>query len=210
MTPQAAYESALRVALRVPENGAHRADRLVAVARAHQRLGGLLSYSDLPASLAHHNAALAALDARSKLEPKNSVARRNYADQLVMRATTQNKMADGRGALEGCSRALEILGGIAAADPKNVEAQHDLAFVHEQLGAAYLHLARWDDAERAIHEAIAIRKRLIADDPSNKEDRRGIVGLYGSLSKMNAARGDAAAAARYRRAADELQRMDGY
>jgi Flp pilus assembly protein TadD len=176
--------------------------------RAHQHLGGMFTgvkWRDFRGALAHHDAALRALEERASLDPLNSVARRTFADQLVMLATAQNAARDGAGALAGTTRALAVLRELAAADPKNVEAQHDLAFVYEQMGIACTQLGRWDDAERAVREAIAIRERLVAADPGNREDSRGLVTLYGTLGNVFESRGDLAKRDLYHaRAKEEL------
>jgi tetratricopeptide (TPR) repeat protein len=199
-SPREAYESAVRILERVPKNGAHRSDLLMETGRAHQHLGGMFTgtrYRDMRAALVHHEAALRALEERARLDPADAVARRNFADQLVMRATAQNAIKDGAGAIEGTTRALAMLKELAAADPKNVEAQHDLAFVYEQMGMAYTWLKQWEEAERAMRDAIAIRERLIAADAGNREDRRGLVVLYGALSNVLRERGEAEEAEHY-------------
>jgi tetratricopeptide (TPR) repeat protein len=207
MTPRQAYEAALRTLERVPQTGPHRSELLMETGRAHQHLGGMFTggeYHDMAAALAHHDAATRALEELASLDPSDAVARRNFADQLVMRATAQNAIRDSAGALEGTARALAVMKELAAADPKNVEAQHDLAFVYEQMGFANMNLKRWDDSVRATREAIAIRERLVAADSGNKEDIRGLAVLYGVLASIGRQRGDPAAYAHYREKADEL------
>ena len=102
------------------------------------------------------------------------MARRNYADQFAMKATAQNAARDGMGALESTARALDVFRELAAGDPDNVEAQHDLAFAYGERGIAFMSLKRYDEAEAALREAIAIRERLIVADPENQEDRRDL------------------------------------
>jgi tetratricopeptide (TPR) repeat protein len=176
-TAQQAYEAALAVLTNMQSAPALRRDRLRELGRAHQRLGGFYSgrkMRDLPRSLKHHEAALQALGERSRLDPSDAVARRNYADQFVMKATAHIQMKDGAGALASTTRGLEMIQALAAADPKNVEGQHDLAFAYSEQGIAYMYVGRFDEAERAILEAIAIRKRLIAADPNNEEEKRDL------------------------------------
>ena len=185
---QQAYESALRVLATLPPSR----DVLTESGRAHQRLGGFFSgaiASDLPRAIAHHDAALRALAQRSALDPSDAPARRNYADQMVMKATAQNMMGDGAGALQSTRRALVLLRELAAADPKNVEAQHDLAFAHGEEGVALTTLGRYDEAERALREAVRIHERRLAADPSSEEDRRDLRKLAALLSKLGKARG---------------------
>jgi len=57
------------------------------------------------------------------------------------------------------------------------------------MGIAYTWLKRWDEAERAIRDAIAIRERLVAADAGNREDRRGLTVLQGALSNVLRERG---------------------
>jgi eukaryotic-like serine/threonine-protein kinase len=188
--PRNAYESALRVLERIPREGPHRAELLKETGRANQRLGGYFTGldRDLPRAIRHHDAALVALGELAALDRTNAVAQRNYADQIVMKATAQNMARDGAGALEGTRRAEQILLPLAAADPKNVEAQHDLAFVYEQMGTALYRLQRWDEAEAAVERGIAIREKLVAADPENREDVGGLSKLRGIQKQIRAAR----------------------
>ena len=187
-TPREAYESALRILEKIPRTGPHRSELLMETGRAHQHLGGYFTGldRDLPRAIRHHDAALQALGERARLNPGDAVARRNFADQFVMKATAQNMARDGAGALQSTDRALEMLTELAAADPKNVEAQHDLAFAHGERGRALARLGRFAEAIRAYDAAVAIHERRIAADPSNQEERRDLArirGLRGSAAK---------------------------
>jgi non-specific serine/threonine protein kinase/serine/threonine-protein kinase len=157
------------------------------VGRANQRLGGFYTGSivhDMARSLRHHDAALRALGERAALDPSDSVARRNYADQFAMKATAQNAAGEWKGALESLAQALEMFRRLAAEDPDNVEAQHDLAFAHSERGIALMRLGRFDESQAALREAIAIRERLILADPENQEDRRDLRRAQGSLDEV--------------------------
>ncbi|MCU1244498.1 MAG: ppkA [Acidobacteria bacterium] len=192
VTPQGAYEAALRILGGLQAEGPGRSELLAETARAHQRLGAFLTRGtarDPAAALAHHQAALRALQERAALHPTDALARRDAADQLVMTATLQNTTGDSAAALEGTTRAMAVLGELAAADPNNIEAQHDLAFVHEQQASAYYQLARFDQATRSVREALRIRERLARSDRNNLEDRRGLVGLYALLADLEEQRG---------------------
>ncbi|HEX8408285.1 MAG TPA: protein kinase [Thermoanaerobaculia bacterium] len=176
---QQAYESALNVLAKLPETP----DVLTETGRAHQRLGGFFTGAlvhDLPRAIRHHDAAMRALQKRSALDPADTPARRNYADQMVMKATAQNMMKDGAGALESTTRALVLLRELAEADPKNFEAQHDLAFAYGEQGRALVLLGRTAEAESALRQGIAIHERRLAADPSSEEDRRDL----GRLERM--------------------------
>jgi len=48
-----------------------------------------------------------------RLAPNDATARRNYADQLVMKATAQNTVGDVEGVIAGTQRALPILDELA-------------------------------------------------------------------------------------------------
>jgi tetratricopeptide (TPR) repeat protein/predicted Ser/Thr protein kinase len=184
--PREAYETALRILAGVP-SGPHDGELLRERGRAHQRLGGFHTGAmdqDLPRALRHHDAALQALEARVRLDPGDAVARRNWADQFVMKATAHNMMRDGAGALNATRRGLDVLAEIATADPRNVEAQHDLAFAYSEQARALAHLERYDEAERSFDRAASIHARLIADDPSNAEDRRDLARLESMRKAM--------------------------
>jgi tetratricopeptide (TPR) repeat protein len=195
-----AYENAEQILDRVTVTDANRKDVLTERGRVHQRLGGYFTGArehDPARALLHHQAAERALEARAALDPNDAVAKRNFADQLVMTATLQNSVHDGAAALAGTSRALPILRGLATADADNVEAQHDLAFAYTQNARANMDLQRWPDAANAAENALAIQTRLIERDPTNREYRRDMAGLYSIMSAIHAARGDAANAEKF-------------
>jgi len=141
-----------------------------------------------------------------RLAPDDAVARRNFADQLVMTATAQNAMRDAAGALTGTDRALPILTALAAADVNNREAQHDLAFAYEQKALALVILERWDEAHFAASKVRDIRQRLIAADPTNREDRRDITRTYGVLAQIETARGNTGEASELLAKQKDIQR----
>ena len=185
--PRAAYETALSLLAALPPAGAHARERLRELGRAHQRLGGYHTGSlehDLPRALMHHEAALQALRERARLDPGDAVAHRNFADQYVMIATAHNMAGNGEGAFAAATRGLDMLRELAAADPKNVEAQHDLAFAHSEQGRALAHLERFGEAEAAFERAEAIHDRLSADDPLNAEDRRDLTRVRRMLESV--------------------------
>jgi eukaryotic-like serine/threonine-protein kinase len=195
-----AYENAEQILTRVPATAVNRKDILTETGRVHQRLGGYFTGTlehDPARALLHHQAAERALESRAALDPNDAVAKRNFADQLVMTATLQNSVNDGNGALAGTTRALPILRDLAAADANNVEAQHDLAFAYTQLARANMQLQRWPETSEAVNAALSIHTRFIERDPTNREARRDIAGLYGLMSNLHAARGDTANAEKY-------------
>jgi tetratricopeptide (TPR) repeat protein len=176
-SPRKDYEAALAAASRVPASSKVRRDALMERGRAHQHLGGYftgLNERDLTAAIRHHDAALRDLGEHAALDPGDSVARRNYADQYVMKATAQVVAGDAAGALASTEKALEVLRVLAAADPKNVEAQHDLAFAYSEQGRALVELKRFAEAEIALERAKALHERRLADDPHSAEDRRDL------------------------------------
>jgi eukaryotic-like serine/threonine-protein kinase len=190
-TARQAYESALVALEGLPETGPHRRDALVEIGRANQRLGGYFTGivdRDLPRAVRHHDAALQALGARAQLDAGDAVARRNFADQFVMKATAQNMAHDGEGALESTGRALPMLRELAAADPKNAEGQRDIAFALSERGRALVTLNRIDQAELAFAEAIEIRERLVTADPKNQEDRAELQRVVGQRDQLRRAR----------------------
>ena len=148
------------------------------------------------------------MEERAALDPNDAVAKRNFADQLVMTATLQNRVGDGSAALAGTTRALPILRELAAADADNVEAQHDLAFAYTQVARAGMQLRRWTQASDAFDAAMAIHKRLIERDPTNREERRDIGSLHGEMSSLYTRRGDAANAEKFAKIGqEELARL---
>ena len=101
-----------------------------------------------------------------------------------MKATAQNLMKDGAGALESTTRALTLLQELAAADPKNEEARKDLAFAYGEQAAALTLLDRLPEARAAYRRAIEIHEQRLARDPSSEEDRRDMKRLKGQADKL--------------------------
>jgi tetratricopeptide (TPR) repeat protein len=195
-TAREAYENGLRVLDALPRTGPHLMELLENTGRAHQRLGGMLTqppmiarYGDL--CVRHHDAALQALAQTVALAPGSGIARRNYADQFVMKATAQVAMKDGKGALAGTRRALEELERLRSSDPNNVELQHDTAFALQTMGEAYVQQQQWKEAATAYADALAIFESLSKRDATNRESRRGLARTYSLIASMHKSRGDA-------------------
>jgi tetratricopeptide (TPR) repeat protein len=211
VSPVAAYESSLRALDAVPANGPLRGERLDAIAHAHARLGGLMSNvdhadpNDRAACIRHHQAALDAFRERLALDPSSATARRNLADQHVMMATGQLFMNDSRGALASTDAALAELRPLAAVDPTNAEAQHDISFALLVRGQALLDLGNVDAAERAFHDDLDILHKLAAD-ASNREAQRDIYSACLSLAAACEARHDAKCAAVYNAEAERAKK----
>jgi tetratricopeptide (TPR) repeat protein len=186
-TAQQAYQSALATLMNMPPAPELRRQVLFEIGRAHQRLGGFYTGNkvhDLPRALRHHGAALEALGAVLAMNPGDAGARRSYADQLVMKATAHNALRDGASAVAATERALPMLHEIAAADPKNVEAQHDLAFAYGEKGLGLSHMGRLAEAEQTLLKAVDIRQRLLAADPSNREVQRDLGRVKAALADV--------------------------
>jgi eukaryotic-like serine/threonine-protein kinase len=190
-TAHEAYETALRILSQVDAPAELRRDVLQEIGRANQRLGGFYSGAiirDGARALRHHDAALRALGERAALDPADAVARRNYADQFVMKATAQSRFGDPAGAVASTTEALKMLHALAERDPDNAEALHDLAFAYGEQGIALKELGRFDAAAKALNEAIAIRQRLIVADPENQEDRRDLRRIQSILFQIESRR----------------------
>ncbi|MBV8518743.1 MAG: serine/threonine protein kinase [Acidobacteria bacterium] len=199
-TPDKAYNASLAILTDLPDDRAHRSARLMELGRTHQRLGGYYTtgpdgFRDMAHALEHHDAAIAVMQQRVALDPNDAVARRNLADEFVMKATAQNRFDDPEGALDNTRRALPVFAALAAADPRNQEAQHDIGFTYSEMSFALVKLGRWSEARDVALRGIAIRERLYAADPGNREDRRDAGILYALLAQAEAGAHHAAAAA---------------
>ncbi len=203
--PHDDYENALRVLSSVPLTGPHRGEMLEQLARAHQRLGGYFTRMDVSRALAHHDAALQALEQRSAMEPLSAVAKRNATDQLVMKATAQIALNDSAGAIASTQCAAKVFRELAEADPTNSEAQHDLAFAYETEASAQSRAGHWAESEYAYRSALAIRQRLAQLDPANREDQRGLYVIYSGLASILRKGGNVEGAARYEAQAKGLR-----
>lgn len=181
------YEAALAVLARIPEHAKAHRDALMERGRAHQRLGGYFTgvgEHDLAAAIRNHDAALQALRKRAALDPGDAMAKRNYADQFVMKATAQTVAGDALGAIASIEQGVVVLRELAAADPKNVEAQHDLAFAYAEEGRALFQLRRYDEAAAVLQRAAEIHERRLKDDPHSAEDQRDLNRVNAMLADL--------------------------
>ena len=92
-------------------------------------------------------------------------------------------------------KALAVRKALAAADPSNINWQHDLALSYEKLGEIAVSAGKLNDAHTWFDKALAIRETLVAADPSNTDWQRDLSlsyerlgGIAVSVGKLDDAR----------------------
>jgi len=108
------------------------------LALAYERIGDLLSeYGRQHAeSLAMHQKALAIEDDLLRLDPQNTVLRRQKAWETVDIGDQLLAQGDGSGGLAKYREGLSTLQALSLADPKNVQFQKDTENVRAKIDAA--------------------------------------------------------------------------
>ncbi len=132
----------------------------------------------LPLALESHDKSLAIRKALYIAQPLSAQARRDLADEYVMRGDAQVRSADFHGALEGYRQALPIFESLLAADPANTEARRDLALAYQSI---CLPLAELGDPAAALDDyrkSARLFEAMFKDDPTNDEDWNFLIQGY--------------------------------
>jgi non-specific serine/threonine protein kinase/serine/threonine-protein kinase len=131
--------AAMLESLVAADPGDKRTRRVLAL--AYERIGDLLSeYGRQHAeSLAMHQKALAIEDDLLKLDPQNTVLRRQKAWETVDIGDQLLAQGDGSGGLAKYREGLSTLQALSLADPKNVQFQKDTESVRAKIDAALKH-----------------------------------------------------------------------
>jgi tetratricopeptide (TPR) repeat protein len=86
-------------------------------------------------------------------------------------------------ALKAYQDDLAIAQRLATDDPKDTQAQRDLAAAHNGLGDVYLQLGRTADALKAYQDSLALAQRLATDDPHSFQAQTDLVVSYYKLGQ---------------------------
>ncbi len=84
-------------------------------------------------------------------------------------------LGDLKGALASYQKSLDLLGAIVAADDRDWQARDELAKLHQQIGTALYWTNRKDEALQHRQDALALRRRLVIEQPGSAELRRELV-----------------------------------
>ncbi len=171
---------ALALAAALPSAVRARTEAIRLVAIIEQRIGlYLTSHGDVRQALAHHHASLAAFEDQLRRRPGSPGARRDYADQLVMKAETQARAGDRAGALADCDRGIALFNQLLAADPSNIEARRDLGYAWYARAAA-ASIGGPPDCV-GVRTAASIFDQLLQSAGPNKEDQDASTALHSRL-----------------------------
>ncbi len=157
------------------------------LAQVYQRIGNLIRYApnqDLPQSLEYHRRSLALRETLAATHPESAQARRDVADELLMRSYALRQAADFVSAQADCERAVTMFESLSGADPTNMELRHDLAFAHSALAGAQEDRNNIAAATQARRRSVAILEKLVSADPSNFENVKDLKGGRLGLARI--------------------------
>ncbi|MEQ1646436.1 MAG: protein kinase, partial [Pyrinomonadaceae bacterium] len=106
---------------------------------------------------------------------------------LIQGNSYHSNLGDSEGAMKSYLRSLEIRQFLATADPANRQLQHELADSHEGVGDMHYTVNELAKGLESYEQAVAIRERIIAEEPSNldyKYSLAGVLGKRGDISGM--------------------------
>ncbi len=142
--------------------------------------------------------------------PNNEIYRRYLA------ATTNNvcsalaRIGNARESLANGQRAMKLFAEIAAADPKNNEARHDLGEVYLYLGMAYEAASDSTKALENYRRAVELFESLAIGDPTNSQFPSQVNLLHNKIGNLLLKENRAAEAIdEYRRGLEFAQRFAG-
>jgi non-specific serine/threonine protein kinase/serine/threonine-protein kinase len=138
-----------------------------------------------------HNKSLALRETLLASEPLSAQARRDLADEYVMRGDAQVRGGDFAGALKGYHQSLPILESLLAADPTNAEARSELAFAYLSISVPLEKLNDEAGALENYRRSLHIFEAMFRDDPSNEEIWKNLLSGYKKISVLLAVRGRA-------------------
>ncbi len=147
------------------------------LAQVYQRIGNFRRYApqkDLIQSLEFHRRSLELREWLAVEHPESAQARRDVADELLMRSYALREASDLISAQADCERAVTMFETLTGADPTNIELQHDLAFAYAALSAACKDRNNLPSAIQASRRSVLILEKLVAADPTNVENERDL------------------------------------
>jgi serine/threonine-protein kinase len=150
----------------------------------------LLDLGTLLRKSGENEKARAALEeARDTLEPLSRAhGRENYKNDLGLTYfhlgalyLFDNRLAPAR---EFFDKGRDVFEGLARRHPEKVGYQNHLAAFANAVGASEYRAGNMAEAEKAYLQALAIRQRIVADEPGVKEYRNLLAQLQGNLGQL--------------------------
>ena len=172
------------------------------LAQSYQRIGISLEFigdanKDMEswrASLESHRQSVMIREKLVAVNPTSAQARRDLADEYIMKASVQADAGDAAGALADCRKALVMFRALAAADPTNSEARRDLGFTYYATGIVLLKMNDMTGAAENFREEIETFDAMITDDRTNTENYINVASGYKKLGETLEKAGDMAGA----------------
>ena len=103
------------------------------------------------------------------------------------------------------TRALEIAESLAAAEPREAQAQRDLAVMHSKMGNVLLQVGASKQALEHYQQSLEIRRRLATADPADAYAQRDLSIAHSKLGDMQLRLGATAAAREHYQQAVEIR-----
>jgi serine/threonine protein kinase/tetratricopeptide (TPR) repeat protein len=138
----------------------------------------------LSEALENHEKSLAIRKQILAAEPDSAPARRDLADEYVMRGDLQIRLRDFKGAMQGYSEALGIFESLAAADPANAEARFDLALGYQGYSQALSASGDERNSLKNHHKAADLLELMLKEEPANNEILRYLILEYERQSEL--------------------------
>jgi eukaryotic-like serine/threonine-protein kinase len=98
-------------------------------------------------------------------------------------ALSTSNLGDTKGATENLDKALVIRERVSALEPKNKDAQQELAYCYERIGVLYVTNGPPEKAVESLRKAAPRMEALLAADPANEDLQYNLVDNYEGMAK---------------------------
>ncbi|MDL2267281.1 TIR domain-containing protein [Desulfovibrio sp. OttesenSCG-928-G15] len=188
------YEQSLRLRREMsaasPQNTRYMRDITVSL----DRIGNiLLKRQQKDAALRHYGEALSIAEALSAKEPDNMAFMRDYCVSLNKRGNAL-RADDATAALTCYDKALALRTSLLEREPDNLLLLYDCSYSHLLSGDTLLAMGKTQDAQRHLHTALDIRKKLCSQYPGSVRYAYGqavalerLASLYGKTDEKEQA-----------------------
>ncbi len=173
---------------------------------SYQRIANLRYYAasptnetqrknDLLESVSYHEKSIKVFEKIAESSPDDLVAKRTFADELIMSAPVFAETGNAAKAIEYSKFAETEFEKLSAADTKNWELKYDLAMTYYQSAVMFQSLKNYPVSEEKMRRSTDLLLQLSAENPSNKEIIGDIKSGLGRLFDMTLRQGKTSEAA---------------
>ncbi len=162
---------------------------------SYQRIGNLRYYAasangetqrkkDLLESVSFHEKSIKVFEKIAESSPDDLVAKRTFADELIMSAPIFAETGNAAKAIEYSKFAENEFEKLSAGDLKNWELRYDLAMTYYQSAAMFQSLKNYSAGEEKMRRSTDLLLQLSTENPSNKEIVSDIKSGLGRLTDL--------------------------